>query len=102
MKYIVEIEGKANDSGLMPSFPGIEGKISVFDWDPPFPMNLNLITDDDEQYWQDYEGTPKAFIGLSEASNIWETDIGNITQVRIAPRQGGNLTELAEVRAPSS
>lgn len=94
IKHIVDIEGKANDSMLMPSFPGIEGKISVFDWDPPFPMNLNLITDDDEQYWEDYEGTPKAFIGLSEASNLWETDIGNITQVRIAPKQGENLSEL--------
>ncbi len=96
VKYIVEMKGKANDSMLMPSFPGIEGKISVFDWDPPFPMNLNLITSDDEQYWEDYKGTPKAFIGLSKALNLWETDIGNITQIRIAPKEGENLSKLEE------
>ncbi|UCE39410.1 MAG: ABC transporter permease [Thermoplasmata archaeon] len=96
VKYIVDMQGKADDRMLMPSFPGIEGKMSAFDWDPPFPMNLDLITNDDERYWQDYEGTPKAFIGFAQGTNLWNTDIGNITQVRMIPKQDSSLSELTQ------
>ncbi len=91
---LIEITGKANDSSLMPSFPGIEGKISAFDWDAPFPLDLTLISTDDENYWHDYSGTPKAFCSLETGSALWQTDIGNITQIRLLPKTGFNLSEL--------
>ncbi|UCG69556.1 MAG: FtsX-like permease family protein [Thermoplasmata archaeon] len=93
IKYIVDMEGKANDSMLMPEFPGIEGKSTVLDWDPPFSVDLTRITDDDEQYWEDFKGTPKAFISLKAAAELWNTDIGNITQVRLQPTDS-NLSAL--------
>ncbi len=96
VRYIVDIEGKANDSMLMPFFPGIEGKVSAFDWDPPFPIDLSKITDDDEKYWQVYGGTPKAFISLETGMKLWETDIGNITQIRLLPNESSNLSALTE------
>lgn len=96
VKFIVDIEGKANDSMLMPAFPGIKGKLSAFDWDPPFPLDLNKITDDDEKYWQEFEGTPKAFVSLEMGTTLWKTDIGNITQIRLLPNEGSNLTALTE------
>jgi ABC-type lipoprotein release transport system permease subunit len=94
VKYIVDIEGKAADSNLMPAFPGIEDKVSAFDWDPPFPLDLSLITDEDEYYWQGYKGTPKAFISLGKGAELWGTDIGDITQVRMRPSTGTSLDEL--------
>lgn len=94
VKYIVDIDGKAADSYLMPAFPGIEDKVSAFDWDPPFPLDLSLITDEDENYWQEYMGTPKAFISLGKGTELWGTDIGDITQVRMKPSTGTSLEEL--------
>jgi len=94
VRYIVDIKGKANDSMLMPDFPGIKGKISAFDWDPPFPIYLEKITNDDEKYWQKYEGTPKAFIDFSTGEKLWKTDIGNITQIRMLPKEESNLSAL--------
>ncbi|UCE73161.1 MAG: ABC transporter permease [Methanomassiliicoccales archaeon] len=96
VKNIVNIEGKANDSMLMPSFPGIEGISSAFDWDPPFTIDLNKITEDDEEYWQKFKGTPKAFIALKTGSELWENDLGSITQVRLMPSAGTNLSTLKE------
>ena len=95
VKYIVDMVGKANDPMLMPSFPGIEGKTSAFEWNPPFPMDLGRITDDDEKYWEEFEGTPKAFITFGTGTGLWETDIGNITQLRVSPREDTNLSTLA-------
>jgi ABC-type antimicrobial peptide transport system permease subunit len=96
VKNIVDIVGKANDSMLMPSFPGIEGKTSAFDWDPPFPLDLNRITEDDERYWEEHKGTPKAFVSLGSGVEIWKTDIGNITQIRLLPKEDWNLSTLTE------
>jgi len=95
VRYVVDMVGKADDSMLMPSFPGIEGKISAFDWSPPFPMDLDRITEDDEKYWEEFGGTPKAFITLGTGAGLWKTDIGNITQLRASPGEDTNLSNLA-------
>ena len=34
------------------------------DWDPPFPIDLRRIRPVDEQYWDEYRTTPKAFVPL--------------------------------------
>ena len=94
VEHIVEMQGKAADRGLMPPFPGIEGKNSAFDWDPPFPLDLELMGEEDEEYWDLYGGTPKAFIGLERGTDMWGTDVGNITQIRFSPAEGVELSEL--------
>jgi ABC-type lipoprotein release transport system permease subunit len=96
IKYIVDMQGKANDSALMPPFPGIEDRTSPFDWDPPFPLELGLITDEDEHYWESYKGTPKAFISMKSGAKMWDTDIGNITHIKLKPQAGQNLSQLAD------
>ena len=96
VEHIVEMQGKAADRGLMPSFPGIEGKNSAFDWDPPFPLDLELMGEEDEEYWDLYGGTPKAFIGLERGTDLWGTDVGNITQIRFSPAEGVELSELKD------
>jgi len=93
VKYIVDLKGKASDPMLMPSFPGIEGKTSAFEWDPMFPIDLAMISDADEDYWHENGGTPKAFINLETGIGLWKTDIGNITQIRFSPQDGMNLSE---------
>ena len=40
---------------------------SLEDWDPPFPIDLSRIRPVDEQYWDDYRTTPKAFVAATRS-----------------------------------
>ena len=40
---IVPIAGAADDPDLTPDYPGITEATNVIDWDPPFPVDLELI-----------------------------------------------------------
>lgn len=84
VQAIVPIEGFAADRGLAPEYPGITNSKSLHDWDPPFPMNLALIRPKDEEYWDRYRTTPKAFIAYATGRRLWGTRFGNATSVRVA------------------
>ena len=47
-----------------PEYPGISDAPTMSDWDPPFPMDLGRIRKADEEYWDRYRATPKAFLPL--------------------------------------
>lgn len=97
VKYVINITGKANDSGLMPPFPGIEGKSSCGEWDPPVPINVRELMDyDDLDYWVTYGGSPKLYITLDQAKELWANDLGDITTIKIKPTVGTNATVLAQ------
>src|SRR6185436_17719235 len=64
----------------------ITGTENLSDWDPPFPIDLNRVRKEDEDYWHQYKTTPKAFIPLSAAQNLWATRFGKLTSIRIESR----------------
>ncbi len=74
-------EGEINKS-LMPEFPGLADAGSCRDWDTGIPIDLNKIRDKDEQYWDDYNGTPKALININTGIDIWGNDFGSYTAFR--------------------
>ena len=82
---VVPIEGAANDRTLAPDYPGITEANDVTGWDPPFEIDLGLIRPKDEDYWDEYRTTPKAFIPLEDGQRLWETRWGRLTSVRLAP-----------------
>ncbi|HEU4507081.1 MAG TPA: FtsX-like permease family protein [Pyrinomonadaceae bacterium] len=82
---VIPIRGLAADRDLVPEYPGITESENLSDWDPPFPIDLNRVRKEDEDYWQQYRTTPKAFIPLAAAQNLWATRFGNLTSIRIAP-----------------
>ena len=82
---IVPIAGLAADPRLAPEYPGITGAESVGDWDPPFPLDLSRVRPQDERYWDEYRGTPKAFVSYDRARELWSTRYGQLTSVRFAP-----------------
>jgi hypothetical protein len=88
VQAIVPIQGFAADRDLAPEYPGITKARSLHDWDPPFPMNLGLIRPKDEDYWNRYRTTPKAFIAYSTGRRLWGTRFGNATSIRVPPRPG--------------
>ncbi|MBA3255137.1 MAG: ABC transporter permease [Pyrinomonadaceae bacterium] len=80
---IVAIVGAASDRNLVPEYPGITGSEDLSDWDPPFPVDLDRIRKQDEDYWDQYRTTPKAFIPLSTGQDLWRSRFGNLTSLRL-------------------
>ncbi len=85
---IVPLEGPALDPNLMPGFPGLADVENCRDWEPGVPVDLDRIRPKDEQYWDDYRGTPKAFITLEAGQLRWRNQYGNLTAVRYPWREG--------------
>ncbi|HEY6231194.1 MAG TPA: FtsX-like permease family protein, partial [Pyrinomonadaceae bacterium] len=80
---VVPIAGLAADKDLVPAYPGISGAENLADWDPPFPVDLSRIRKQDEDYWHQYRTTPKAFIPLVRAQELWQTRFGKLTSIRL-------------------
>jgi putative ABC transport system permease protein len=88
---VVPIAGAADDPDLTPDYPGITEATNVIDWDPPFPVNLELIRPADETYWDDHRTTPKAFIPLAAGQRLWASRWGQVTSVRLFAPPGEGL-----------
>jgi len=82
VRAVLPLKGPAADRDLMPMFPGLANVENCRDWEPGIPIDLTKIRKKDEQYWQTYRGTPKAFITLAAGQRIWGNRFGNLTAVR--------------------
>ena len=85
---VVPLEGAAADPDLTPDYPGITQAGSLFEWDPPFPIDLSLVGPRDEEYWDRYRTTPKAFLQLEAGQALWESRWGKLTSLRVFPSGG--------------
>ena len=83
IRQIVPIEEKYADKDLMPFLPGMSDAGHCRDWEAGVPVKLESIREKDEAYWNQYKGTPKAFISLKKAHQIWSNRFGNYTAIRI-------------------
>jgi putative ABC transport system permease protein len=82
---VIPISGLAADRDLVPDYPGISESPSMSDWDPPFPVDLKRIRQQDEDYWDQYKTTPKAFLPLSAGQQLWQSRYGKLTSIRVMP-----------------
>jgi len=82
VKAIVPLENPYLDRDLMPDFPGLSGEQNCRDWHPGIPIDLDKIRDKDEEYWDNYQGTPKAFVTIKAAQRMWRNRFGDLTAVR--------------------
>jgi len=83
--YIAAIAGDNGhyaDSSLMPDFPGISGSTTCAGWDAGVPILLAQIRKKDEDYWNRYRGTPKAFISYEIGKRLWGNNFGTATALR--------------------
>lgn len=76
----------AGDRGLTPLVPGITDAKTFNDWKQPFPMKLP-VTDRDDDYWDRYGATPKAFFEINAARKLWSSRYGSQTSLRLAPQE---------------
>ena len=98
---VVRVEGEAADRELVPEYPGITGAESLSAWDPPFPVDLARIRQRDEDYWDEYRTTPKAFIKLDKGQQLWQTRFGKLTSLRIRPADDAELESALELYGAS-
>lgn len=70
------------DQSLMPDFPGISGSTTCSEWDAGIPILMDKIRDKDEEYWNKYRGTPKAFISYKTGKRLWGNNFGPATAIR--------------------
>jgi ABC-type lipoprotein release transport system permease subunit len=98
IKAIVDISGNYADKDLIPNLPGMTDAGNCRDWDTGVPIDLKKIRKKDEDYWNKWRGTPKAFIANSRGIELWNNRFGTYTSVRISD----NLKRAATRAAPTS
>jgi putative ABC transport system permease protein len=72
------------DTLWTPPFPGVSEAENCRDWDPGIPIDTTRIRPKDEDYWDKFHGTPKAFINLKTGQQMWQNRFGNLTAIRYA------------------
>ena len=93
---VVEMDSLGADSTLTPEVPGISDAGDISGWDPPFPVDLNLVTSRDEDYWDEYRGAPKAFVTLDKGQELWRSRYGSLTSIRLVPGADSDLDLVRE------
>ncbi|MBI1249249.1 FtsX-like permease family protein [bacterium] len=93
----------ANDPDYTPVVEGITDQDSIDDWDPPFPYDNSRIGPADEEYWDNYRTTPKAFISLETGQKLWGSRFGEVTSLRFPGNKFDEhtlQTKIEEALAP--
>ncbi len=83
VKDIYDLDSNSQDYSLMPKFPGLSDAGNCRDWDTGIPIDLDKIRDKDEEYWESYKGSPKAFISKNKAIELWSNRFGSYTSFSI-------------------
>jgi len=81
---IAPMAGIGGDPTLTPDYPGISDAADMTSWDPPFPVELKRIRQQDEDYWDRYRAAPKAIISLAEGQRLWGSRYGRVSSMRLA------------------
>ena len=78
------------ESDWTPNFPGLLDAENCGEWDTGIPIK-HTIRRQDEDYWDYYRGTPKAFISLDAAQEMWGNRWGKVTGLRIEGKDRGRV-----------
>jgi putative ABC transport system permease protein len=81
------------ESDWTPRFPGLHDAESCGEWDTGIPI-VHEIRPKDEDYWDRYRGTPKAFVSLKAGQSMWGNRWGSLTGIRIGKSEG-EVKEIA-------
>lgn len=96
LRGVVALAGPAADPTLAPELPGLSDAGDMAAWEPPFPVNLDRIRPQDEDYWDRHRAAPKAFVALAAGQRLWGSRFGDLTSVRLAPPSEMSLEALEE------
>lgn len=91
---IVPLSELQQDSTMSADFPGLSDVERCTDWDSDLPIDMDLITDEDENYWNLYRSTPKAIIAYEAVAGDWSNAYGSATAIR----QDNQTPDLSQLR----
>ena len=80
---IISMDAAKKYAWLMPELPGLSDAGSCSEWETGIPVDLDAIRQQDEDYWDEYRGTPKAFVALDRGMALWQNRFGNMTSFMI-------------------
>jgi putative ABC transport system permease protein len=69
--------------GWIPDFPGLETAQTLSSWESGLPIDTQKIRPSDEEFWQRYRATPKAFIALPRAQQLWGNRFGQLSGIHL-------------------
>ncbi|GHT59308.1 hypothetical protein AGMMS50239_05650 [Bacteroidia bacterium] len=95
---IVPLSELFADKTLSANFPGLSDVEKCTDWDSDMPIDMSLITKEDEDYWAQYRTTPKILIPYSAVYEKWGNAYGNATAIRINNDQPETRNSKPETR----
>jgi len=98
LNKIVDLSGANADRHLTPDLNGLTDARKIDHWNMPFPLT-EKITDRDDQYWDRFGPTPKAFVDPQTMRRIWASALpagvtGWVTSMRIIPPADMSLANL--------
>jgi putative ABC transport system permease protein len=93
---IAAMQGVAADRGFTPEVEGVTDVESYGDWREPFPLDEEAITPRDDAYWKAHRATPKVFLRLETAQELWQSRYGALTSLRFAPPAGMTVEEAEQ------
>jgi putative ABC transport system permease protein len=96
LRELLPLKGVAADPDLTPKFPGITDRLTIADWDPPFPYEATWVGPRDDLFWQRHKTTPKGYVTLTKGKELWGSRFGNVTSIRLALQEGGNVQQLVD------
>jgi ABC-type antimicrobial peptide transport system permease subunit len=88
----------AADPHLTPELKGVTDADSISAWDLPFEL-VEKIRQQDEDYWDQYRTTPKAFVSLALAKRLWASRWGTISLLRIPTSAGETASAVGLITA---
>lgn len=94
VRDINRMVGNFADPNLMPVIPGLSDAGNCRDWKAGIPVDLKKIRPKDEEYWKRFKGTPKAFVSLETARELWGNRFGQSTAIRLQGLQKTQFEQL--------
>ena len=88
----------ALSDGWIPEFPGLETAKSLATWESGLPIETNRIRDADELFWEQYKATPKAFISLERAQELWGNRFGRMSAIHLGRTVKDETEFVSELR----
>jgi ABC-type lipoprotein release transport system permease subunit len=80
---VVPMSAGGGDPTFTPDYPGLTDAENVSAWDPPFPVDLRRVRKEDEDYWDEWRASPKAFVPIEIAQKLWATVHGSVSSIRV-------------------
>ncbi len=100
VRQVLEMEDVQAERNLVPAFPGLTDVDDCREWDIGMPMDEGKLSDEaNQEYWEQYRTTPKAFVTLKTGQQMWGNRFGDLTGVRFISRKGAPGNRSSEISA---